>query len=57
VEADDAPLREIAVRLDTDQATVRRWLEHADAFLRARLEEPGPREQRINRRANKAASE
>jgi hypothetical protein len=41
VEVDDAPLREVAVRLDADQATVRCWLEHADAFLRARLEELG----------------
>jgi hypothetical protein len=37
VQADDVPLRKRAVRLDTDEATVRRWLEHADAFLRARL--------------------
>jgi hypothetical protein len=36
---DDVPLPEVAMRLDTDQATVRRGLEHADAFLRARLEE------------------
>jgi hypothetical protein len=38
---DKVPLREVAVRLDTGEATVRRWLEHADAFLRARLEELG----------------
>ena len=38
VQADDVPLRKGAVRLDTDEATVRRWLEHADAFPRARLE-------------------
>jgi DNA-directed RNA polymerase specialized sigma24 family protein len=39
VHVDDVPLRKGAVRLDTDEAIVRRWLEHA--FLRARLEELG----------------
>jgi hypothetical protein len=34
VQVDDVPLREVVVRLDTDEATVRRGLEHADAFLR-----------------------
>jgi DNA-directed RNA polymerase specialized sigma24 family protein/ribosome-associated translation inhibitor RaiA len=34
VKVDDVPLLEVVVRLDTDEATVRRGLEHADAFLR-----------------------
>jgi DNA-directed RNA polymerase specialized sigma24 family protein/ribosome-associated translation inhibitor RaiA len=40
-QVDDLPVKSIATRLDTDEATVHRWLEHADAFLRARLEELG----------------
>ncbi len=72
VEVDDVPLREVAVRLDTDQVTVRCWLD-ADAFLRARLEELGAAgttdrstcrppdylrfECSASQRANKAASE
>ncbi|MDR3742456.1 MAG: hypothetical protein P4L40_25850 [Terracidiphilus sp.] len=41
VQVDDVPLRKGAVRPDKDETTVRRWLEHADGFLRARLEELG----------------
>ncbi len=40
-QVDDRPLAEIAELLDTTVPTVRRCLEYADAFLRARLEELG----------------
>lgn len=34
VQVDDVPLLEVVVRLDTDEVTVRRGVEHTDAFLR-----------------------
>lgn len=38
---DDVPVRNIARLLNTPEGEVRSWLDHADAFLKARLEEDG----------------
>ncbi len=38
---DDVPVNNIARLLNTPEGEVRSWLDHADAFLKARLEEVG----------------
>lgn len=40
-EVDGMQITEIGARLDADEATVRRWIEHADAFVRDSLCELG----------------
>lgn len=41
VQMESLPMGDVAELLGTDEGTLREWLAHADAYLRARLEEAG----------------